>query len=106
LAITNTHQVGVVRDAIIEYGVTHGRLKDWTLPVVAETFDGRLNDIGAFHVTKAHVFAALDGANGGPVAEGNTGGGTGMCCHQFKGGTGTASRVVEMPFGRYTVGVI
>jgi len=92
--ITNTHSVGVVRDAVIEWLVHQGRdfgTYDWSLPVVAETWDGALNDINGFHVKPEHVFAALDGARGGPVVEGNVGGGTGMICHRFKGGIGTAS---------------
>ncbi len=84
--ITNTHSVGVVRDAVIEWLVRKGFEFDWSLPVVAETWDGSLNDINGFHVTKAHAFAALDSAHGGPVVEGNVGGGTGMICNQFKGG--------------------
>ena len=94
VAITNTHQVGVVRDALVEYAANRGG--GWFLPVVAETYDGFLNDINAFHVTKDHVFLALDSASGGPVAEGCVGGGTGMMCHGFKGGIGTSSRVVEV----------
>ncbi len=91
--ITNTHSVGVVRDAAIAWSTKHGKLfQPWSLPVVAETYDGGLNDINGFHVKPEHVFAALDGARGGPVAEGNVGGGTGMTCYGFKCGTGTASR--------------
>ena len=105
--ITNTHSVGTVRDASIEWGLKHGaQLQPWSLPVVAETWDGVLNDINGFHVKPEHVFAALDGAKGGPVAEGNVGGGTGMICYQFKCGTGTASRTIDTPAGRYTVGVL
>src|SRR5881409_1113787 len=89
--ITNTHSVGVVRDAVIEWLVRKGFQFDWSLPIVAETWDGSLNDINGFHVTKVHAFAALDSARGGPVAEGNVGGGTGMLCNQFKGGIGAAS---------------
>src|SRR3989442_1791697 len=93
VAITNTHSVGVVRDAVIEWYVRQDRLRhdEWSLPVVAETWDGGLNDINGFHVTKHDAWAALDSARGGPVAEGNVGGGTGMVCNQFKGGIGTAS---------------
>jgi len=106
IAITNTHQVGVVRDALVEYeSITHPE-SDWLLPVVAETWDGWLNDINAFHVTKEHVLAALTGAQSGPVAEGSVGGGTGMVCHQFKGGIGTSSRVAMTPSGPFTVGVL
>src|SRR5881296_49754 len=104
--ITNTHSVGVVRDAVIEWLVRKGFEFDWSLPIVAETWDGALNDINGFHVTKQHAFAALDSARGGPVAEGNVGGGTGMICNQFKGGIGTASRRLEPRDGGYTVGVL
>lgn len=95
VAITNTHQVGIIRDALVEYAVEQG-LGGWFLPVVAETYDGFLNDINAFHVTKEHLFQALESASDGPVAEGNVGGGTGMVCHGFKGSIGTASRVAEV----------
>jgi D-aminopeptidase len=104
--ITNTHSVGVVRDAVIEWLVKKGFEFDWSLPIVAETWDGSLNDINGFHVTKQHTFAALDSARGGPVVEGNVGGGTGMICHQFKGGIGTASRRLPADRGGYTVGVL
>ena len=104
--ITNTHSVGVVRDAVIEWLVHKGFEFDWSLPVVAETWDGSLNDINGFHVTKAHAFAALDSTHGGPVAEGNVGGGTGMICNQFKGGIGTASRRLPADRGGYTIGVL
>jgi D-aminopeptidase len=104
IALTNTHSVGVVRDALISWAVAHGALGDdaWSLPVVGETWDGGLNDINGFHVRPEHVHAAIATAAGGPVAEGNVGGGTGMICHGFKGGIGTASRLVE----RWTVGVL
>ena len=104
--ITNTHSVGVVRDAVIEWLVKKGFEFDWSLPIVAETWDGALNDINGFHVTKQHTFAALDSARGGPVAEGSVGGGTGMICNQFKGGIGTASRRLPAAIGGYTVGVL
>ena len=104
--ITNTHSVGIVRDAVIEWLVRKGFEFDWSLPIVAETWDGALNDINGFHVTKQHAFAALDSARGGPVAEGNVGGGTGMICNQFKGGIGTASRRLPPATGGYTVGVL
>src|SRR6266508_2353049 len=104
--ITNTHSVGVVRDAVIEWLVRKGFEFDWSLPIVAESWDGSLNDINGFHVTKQHAFAALDGARGGPVAEGSVGGGTGMVCNQFKGGIGTASRRLEPQDGAYTVGAL
>lgn len=103
--ITNTHSVGLVRDAVIEWMVAQPTAQPWLLPMVAETFDGRLNDINGFHVTKAHVFAALDSAKGGPVAEGNVGGGTGMMCNGFKGGNGSASRKLPADRGGFTVGV-
>ncbi len=94
IGITNTHSVGVVRDAIIEAGARANAMSDgiWALPTVGETYDGALNDINGFHVRAEHVHAALADASGGPVAEGNVGGGTGMICHEFKGGFGTASR--------------
>ena len=109
--ITNTHSVGVVRDAVIEWGLKRfaggiGYAGDFSLPVVAETYDGFLNDINGFHVKKEHVFQALDSAKNGALAEGNVGGGTGMMAHGFKGGTGTSSRVLEARFGGYKVGVI
>jgi D-aminopeptidase len=104
--ITNTHSVGIVRDAVIEWLVRKGFEFDWSLPIVAETWDGALNDINGFHVMKQHAFAALDSARGGPVAEGNVGGGTGMICNQFKGGIGTASRRLPPATGGYTVGVL
>ena len=110
ILITNTHSVGVVRDAVIEWGVRRsageGYSGDLSLPVVAETWDGFLNDINGFHVRKEHAFAALDGARPGRVAEGNVGGGTGMVAHGFKGGTGTSSRVIDPDAGGYTVGVL
>jgi L-aminopeptidase/D-esterase-like protein len=104
--ITNTHSVGVVRDAVIEWLVRYHFEFDWSLPIVAETWDGSLNDINGFHVTKQHAFTALDSARGGPVAEGNVGGGTGMVCHQFKGGIGTASRRFTVETKTYTLGVL
>lgn len=106
IGITNTHQVGIVRDSFVAYTKEHGLSDSSTLPVVAETYDGWLNDIDAFHLTKAHVYEALSTAKGGPVAEGNVGGGTGMICHDFKGGIGTASRLVDSKSGRYTVGAL
>lgn len=108
--ITNTHSVGVVRDAVIAYQLKHGTptpLDDWwSLPVVAETWDGELNDINGFHVKQEDAFAAMDDAHAGPIAEGNVGGGTGMICFEFKGGTGTASRRLPDTYGGYTVGVL
>ncbi|MGN6810418.1 MAG: DmpA family aminopeptidase [Thermomicrobiales bacterium] len=107
-AITNTHSVGVVRDALIAYNVVHGGKQEysWSLPVVAETYDGFLSDIDGQHVWPEHVFAALDAASAGPVPEGNVGGGTGMICHGFKGGIGTASRVLAEADGGWTVGAL
>jgi L-aminopeptidase/D-esterase-like protein len=106
--ITNTHSVGIVRDAVIQW--MRARLgsnsQPWSLPVVAETYDGGLNDIDGFHVRAEHVFHALDSARSGCVAEGNVGGGTGMIAHGFKGGTGTSSRVLKAQDGGYTVGVL
>src|SRR5262249_49213365 len=106
----NTHSVGVVRDAIIAWRVKHGPPDPsgywWSLPVVAETYDGYLNDINGFHIKDKHVFEALDNAASGPVAEGNVGGGTGMMCYGFKGGIGTASRKLDEKSGGYTVGVL
>ncbi len=110
ILITNTHSVGLVRDAVIEWNVKRGGGEgysgDFSLPVVAETYDGFLNDINGFHVKKEHVFQALEGAKSGPVAEGNVGGGTGMIAHGFKGGTGTSSRKLDEKAGGYTVGVL
>jgi D-aminopeptidase len=107
VAITNTHSVGVVRDAIIQWeNSLKNALQPWWLPVVAETYDGGLNDINGFHVKPAHVLAALDGAAGGLPKEGAVGGGTGMVCHGFKGGIGTASRRLAAEQGGYTVGVL
>ena len=107
LMITNTHSVGVVRDAAIAWSVKQGKLfQPWSLPVVAETWDGSLNDINGFHVKPEHVFQAIDSASTAQVAEGNVGGGTGMICYGFKCGTGTASRTLPQPSGGYTVGVL
>jgi D-aminopeptidase len=104
IGITNTHSVGVVHDAIIEAAARAHALSDavWALPVAGETYDGALNDINGFHVRPEHVHAALAGAAGGRVDEGNVGGGTGMICHEFKGGIGTSSRLA----GDWTVGVL
>jgi len=108
--ITNTHSVGVVRDAVIQWRVAHGQPDPtgywWSLPVVAETFDGWLNDINGFHVKAEHALNAIDTAAPGAVQEGNVGGGTGMICNGFKGGIGTASRKIETKEGSYTVGVL
>jgi D-aminopeptidase len=109
IAFTNTHSLGVVRDALIvldrEQQPDDGRLY-WNMPVVLETFDGLLNDINGFHVNPEHVAQAVRSAAGGPVAEGNVGGGSGMICHEFKGGIGTASRRLNSAQGGWTVGAI
>ncbi len=108
--ITNTHSVGVVRDAVIQWKVKRGEADMegyfWSLPVVAETWDGYLNDINGFHVTAADAIHALDVAHSGVVEEGSVGGGTGMVCNGFKGGIGTSSRVLSGKDGGYTVGVL
>ena len=108
--ITNTHSVGVVRDAVIAWKVKHGTPDMegywWSLPVVAETWDGWLNDINGFHVKPEDAWHALDAAHSGPVEEGNVGGGTGMICNEFKGGIGTSSRTLDAKAGGYTVGVL
>jgi D-aminopeptidase len=105
--ITNTHSVGVVRDAAIAWSVKNNRMfQPWSLPVVAETWDGTLNDINGFHVKPEHVVQAIESASAGAVPEGNVGGGTGMVCYEFKCGTGTASRRVDAQMGGYTVGVL
>src|SRR5215470_16798206 len=108
--ITNTHSVGVVRDAVIQWRVAHGQPDAtgywWSLPVVAETWDGWLNDINGFHVKPEHAIHAIDSAQSGPVAEGNVGGGTGMICSGYKGGIGTSSRKLAEKDGGYTIGVL
>jgi D-aminopeptidase len=106
IALTATHSVGVVHEAIVAYGREHGQIDRFALPVVGETWDGWLNDQDGNHVHREHVHAALDAAATGPVAEGNTGGGTGMIGYEFKGGTGTASRVVATKSGRFTLGAL
>ena len=110
VVFTNTHSVGVVRDAVIAWRVKQGKADAsgyyWSLPVVGETWDGELNDVNGFHVQPSHVFAALEAAKSGPVAEGNVGGGTGMTCHGFKCGNGTSSRVVQIDRESFTVGVL
>src|SRR5262245_48467787 len=107
IGITNTYQVGLVRDAICALAVRDGASQAFHLPVVAETYDGWLSDIQSFPLKKEHAFAAFDSAmGGGPIAEGNVGGGTGMICHEFKGGTGTSSRVVTENGATYTVGAL
>jgi len=108
--ITNTHSVGVVRDAVVQWRVEHGKPDPtgywWSLPVVAETWDGYLNDINGFHVKAEHAFQAIQSAHGGAVEEGAVGGGTGMICNGFKGGIGTSSRKLDAKDGGYTVGVL
>ncbi len=104
--ITNTHSVGVVRDAAIRWSRDRGDPSLWALPVVAETWDGVLNDLDGFHVEPRHVFEALENASGGPVEEGAVGGGTGMICNGFKGGIGTSSRELPAEAGGHTVGVL
>jgi len=108
--ITNTHSVGVVRDAVVQWRVEHGKPDPtgywWSLPVVAETWDGYLNDINGFHVKAEHAFQAIQSAHGGGVEEGAVGGGTGMICNGFKGGIGTSSRKLDAKDGGYTVGVL
>ena len=108
IVVTNTHSVGLARDALAKWMVRNfaGRMDRWVLPVAAETYDGHLNDINGFHVTDADVFAALDAAAAGPVEEGSVGGGTGMICYEFKGGTGTASRVLDLDGTAATLGVL
>jgi D-aminopeptidase len=106
VALTNTHEVGLVRDALVAYGQENGLTRFSALPVVAETWDGRLNDMDAFHLRRGHVYEAIAAARSGPVAEGNVGGGTGMICHDFKGGIGTASRRVPLHDSLYTVGAL
>src|SRR6266550_4838480 len=108
IGITNTNSVGTVRDALVASAVDSHDASDqfWSLPVAGETYDGRLNDIAGNHVTAAHVREALAEASHGPVAEGNVGGGTGMICHEFKGGIGTASRRLPDELGGWTVGVL
>jgi D-aminopeptidase len=105
IAITNTHSVGVVRDALVAATIDGSR-SHWSLPVVGETYDGMLNDINGFHVTAEHLHGALADAHDGTVEEGTVGGGTGMICHGFKGGIGSASRVVDAEAGGWTVGVL
>ncbi|MBL8794776.1 MAG: P1 family peptidase [Planctomycetia bacterium] len=107
MMITNTHSVGTVRDATIAWRLKRNLMNQpWALPVVAETWDGFLNDSNGFHVKDKHVVEALEGAKSGAVAEGNVGGGTGMTCFEFKGGIGTASRLLTKEQGGYTVGVL
>ncbi len=105
--ITNTHSIGAVHEAVIAWpGIRSPGTRAWSLPVVGETWDGYLSDINGFHVKREHVFEALDDARSGPIEEGNVGGGTGMVCYEFKGGTGTSSRLVSGPQATFTVGVL
>ena len=108
IGITNTHSVGVVRDALVAHAARTRANESvfWSLPVVGETYDGALNDMNGFHVRPSHVVEAFEGASGGFVAEGNVGGGTGMICHEFKGGIGTASRRLPAGDGGWTVGAL
>ena len=106
IALTNTHHVGTVHEAIVAYAQEQGHTKDSSLPVVAETWDGWLNDMDGFHIGREHVDLAIGRLSSGPVAEGNVGGGTGMICHEFKGGIGTSSRLVETKGGTYSIGAL
>ncbi len=106
IAITNTHQVGIVRDTLVKYLAGQHGVHEWVMPLVGETYDGWLNDINAFHVQPEHVLEAIANASSGAVAEGCVGGGTGMICYDFKGGIGTSSRLVDTPSGRFTVGAL
>lgn len=106
ILITNTHSVGIVRDTAVGWMVDKGWTARWFVPLVAETYDGVLNDINGFHVKPEHVRKALDSARSGPVTEGAVGGGTGMICNRFKGGIGTSSRIVRQGGKSYTVGVL
>jgi len=108
--MTNTHAIGAVHEGVIAWRLAHGGPDAdgyaWSTPVVGETWDGFLNDVNGFHVKSTHVASAIDGARGGPVAEGSVGGGTGMTCFEFKGGIGTSSRKLAARDGGYTVGVL
>lgn len=107
IGITNTHSVGIVRDSIIKWQIRNNAMyQPWALPIVAETSDGGLNDINNFFVQEKHVMSALDTATSGFINEGNVGGGTGMVCYEYKGGTGTASRKFSEESGEWTVGVL
>ncbi len=107
IGITNTHSLGTVRDAIIQWQVkNHALFQSWSCPLVAETADGRLNNMNGFYIKPEHAWTALDGAHAGPLDEGNVGGGTGMTCYEFKGGTGTSSRKLSSEDGGYTIGVL
>ena len=106
IALTNTQQIGLVRDALAEFSFSHTEFGPFYLPVVAETFDGWLNGMGRPHLTKENVFEAMSNLKSGRVDEGNVGGGTGMICHEFKGGIGTASRIIETKSGSFTIGAL
>src|SRR5215211_431860 len=107
IGITNTHSVGIVRDTIIDWQAQNDSIyQRWSCPVVTETADGWLNDMNGFYVKPAHVWSALEDAKDGPIAEGNVGGGTGMLCYEFKGGTGTSSRKLPETLGGWTVGAL
>jgi D-aminopeptidase len=106
IVLTNTHQVGTAHEALVAYGQESGQATLSSLPVVAETWDGWLNDMDAFHLTQEHIIEAINSAKTGIVEEGNVGGGTGMICHDFKGGIGTASRVVDCPSGKFVVAAL
>ena len=107
IGITNTHSVGIVRDTIIQWQIEHSRIfQGWSCPLVTETADGWLNDINAFFVKPDHVLHALSTAKSGPIEEGNVGGGTGMLCYEFKGGTGTSSRKLPEKLGGWTIGAL
>jgi D-aminopeptidase len=106
IGLTNTHQVGMMHDAMAEFSFSHDHYGPFFLPVAAETYDGWLNDMNSLSLTREHVFEAMSSAKGGPVPEGNVGGGTGMICHEFKGGIGTSSRVIETKSGTFTVGAL
>ena len=106
ITITNTHSCGIARDASIKW--VYDKLRrdgQWALPIAGETYDGYLNDINGFHIHEQHVFSALDSARSGPVEEGSVGGGTGMICYQYKGGSGTSSRLVNVAGETFTLGV-
>ena len=105
ITITNTHSLGTCRDASIQWMVKHLGVSGWALPVAGETYDGTLNDINGFHIKPQHVFAAIDQASAGPIEEGSVGGGTGMICYGFKGGSGTASRVLTVANTAVTLGI-
>lgn len=106
IGLTNTHQIGMVRDAMAEYSFMNDQTGPFYLPVAAETYDGWLNDMASLPLTREHVFEAISSAKSGPVAEGGVGGGTGMISYEFKGGIGTSSRVIETKSGTYTLGAL